>query len=169
MEKKECIFNLVVAIGLMALSFALVYHDKQFVPRDVVKVVEIVDTLVVRDTLKIIEPAKTKTIYTTDTLLVCATDTLIVHDTLYVAVPVTQEYYKGKDYEAWISGYKPKIDSLYVFPKTVYVNKDKTISVTSRKRFAIGIQAGYGATVHQSQVFLSPYIGIGVSYNFLQF
>lgn len=169
MEKKECIFNLVVAIGLMALSFALVYHDKHFVPREVVKVVERVDTLVVRDTLKIIEPAKTKTIHTTDTLLVCATDTLRVHDTLYVAVPVTQEYYKGKDYEAWISGYKPKIDSLCVFPQTVYVNKEKTISVTSRKRFGIGIQAGYGATVHQSQVFLSPYIGIGVSYNFLQF
>ena len=169
MEKKECIFNLVVAIGLMALSFALVYHDKHFVLRDVVKVVERVDTLVVRDTLKIIEPAKTKTIHTTDTLFVCATDTLRIHDTLYVAVPVTQEYYKGKDYEAWISGYKPKIDSLCVFPQTVYVNKEKTIYVTSRKRFGIGIQAGYCATVHQSQVFLSPYIGIGVSYNFLQF
>lgn len=169
MEKKECFFNLIVAIGLMVLSTALVYHDKHFVPREVVKEVVKVDTLVVRDTLKITEPQKVKTIHTRDTLLVKALDTLRIHDTLYVGVPVTQEYYKGKDYEAWISGYEPKIDSLCVFPQTIYINTDKTISVTSRKRFGVGVQVGYGASVHQSQVYLSPYIGIGVSYNFLQF
>ena len=167
MDKKECVFNLIVAIGLIAMAAALVFHEKHLAHKDSATESVQVDTVIVRDTIRVVEPAVIKTIHTRDTLLVVANDTIRIHDTLFVNLPVTQEYYKGKDFEAWVSGYRPNLDSLYVFPKTVYVNK--TISASSQKRFGIGVQVGYGATVRQSQVFLSPYFGVGVSYNFVQF
>lgn len=44
-----------------------------------------------------------------------------------------------------------------------------TISVAPRKRLGIGIQAGYGIGVSSGQIKAFPYVGVGVSYNLIQF
>lgn len=63
--------------------------------------------------------------------------------------------------EAWVSGYRPRLDSLMVFPRTVYqtVTNDiyRTI-VPKKKRWGLGLQAGYGYPG-------GFYVGIGVSRN----
>lgn len=76
-------------------------------------------------------------------------------DTIYVPVPITQKEYLTADYRAWVSGYNAALDSIDVFPKTVYVTKK-----TSARRWGLGVSAGYGAC----RSGLSPYIGIGVYY-----
>lgn len=95
------------------------------------------------------------------------TDTLRIHDTLAVEVPIEQVEYRDTLYQAWVSGYHPALDSIRIFQQTKIVEVTKTIT-EKPKRWGIGIQAGYGATVHQGTFYASPYIGVGVSYNIIR-
>ncbi|MBO8467537.1 MAG: hypothetical protein IAB99_07215 [Bacteroidetes bacterium] len=95
-------------------------------------------------------------------------DTVMVRDTAYVVVEREQRHYQGDDYDAWVSGWRPALDSIRVYPETRYITSEY-ISVTSRKRWGIGIQAGYGVSLPGGKAQIAPYIGVGISYNFLRF
>ena len=41
-------------------------------------------------------------------------------------IPRTQKYYKDPRYEAWVSGYNPKLDSLLIYQQTKTVTIEKT-------------------------------------------
>ena len=125
------------------------------------------DTLTVRDTIIERYPvyvAQTKT----DTMLVAVRDTTVIHDTTYIVLDREQKYYRGDGYEAWISGYRPQLDSCRVFPETKYVTKTVQ-DIRKPTRWGIGIQAGYGVGVSSGQINAFPYIGVGISYNFIRF
>lgn len=101
-------------------------------------------------------------------------ETIVIHDSLIImsdsvgVLPVQQKHYRGDDYEAWISGYRPRLDSIYVFPETRYITNE--IQVKRRPtRWGIGIQAGYGVTLPNGRPQMAPYIGIGISYNIVRF
>ena len=124
------------------------------------------DTLTVRDT--VIE-RMTEYIDRTvlDTVLVAVSDTVMCRDTVYIRAAAVQKHYKGEDYDAWVSGWElsgrgPALDSIYVYPQTRY------ISVEPRKRWGIGIQAGYGIGISSGQVKAFPYIGVGISYDLVR-
>lgn len=130
------------------------------------------DTLRIRDTVFKDRPVPIDTIVT-DTILISVTDPVIVRerDTVQVMVPVMvpvpreTKLYGDSTYRAQVSGYRPSLDWIEVYPQTTVVTR--TISVDSRKRWGIGVQAGYGAYVSGGQVRLTPYVGIGISYNIL--
>lgn len=85
-----------------------------------------------------------------------------IPDSATVVIPITQKVYGDSTYRAYVSGYRPRLDSIFVFPEREIV----TISQKAKfKRWSIGIQAGYGFGRNG----LSPYIGIGISYNLLGF
>lgn len=84
-----------------------------------------------------------------------------------VVLDKVQKQYKdtGK-YAIWISGYQDVwLDSLKMFPKTVY--QKSTVIKKKRYNFCIGPEIGYGYDFNQKK--LSPYIGIGLQWNFCQF
>lgn len=114
---------------------------------------------------------KVKTVVKVDTLLISPpmapllvfrlTDTMRIGDTV---VHREQAYYEDSLYRAWVSGYRPKLDSLQIFPKTVYhtVTNDVYHTITpKKKRWGLGVQAGYG---YPSGV----YAGVGISYSLFQ-
>lgn len=129
------------------------------------------DTLVVTriDTIRIEKPTYHKVI-TRDTILLAVADTIRVNDTTYVQLPVESKVYSDSLYTAQISGYEAELDWIEVYPvtKTVTVNNTLTNTVYKKARWGIGIQAGYGATLYNGKVQLSPYIGVGVSCNFIR-
>lgn len=125
------------------------------------------DTLVIRDTVRERYPVYVERVMT-DTMLVAMTDTVRVSDTVYVRLPREQKRYADTNYVAWVSGYRPSLDSIEVYPVTRYVTKE-IILPGSAKRWGIGIQAGYGIGLAGGKVTGVPYIGIGVSYNILTF
>lgn len=112
---------------------------------------------------------KIKTVVKVDTLLISPpmaplltirlTDTMHIGDTVVLR---EQAYYEDSLYRAWVSGYRPRLDSLMVFPRTVTntVTNDiyHTIKVKDKRRWGLGLQAGYGYPG-------GAYIGVGVSYN----
>ena len=93
------------------------------------------------------------------------TDTVFLTrvDSVEVQVPITQKEYKDSTYHAWVSGFEPSLDSIYVFSKTTTITK--TTPVYVKKRWGVGVQVGVGVTNNK----VSPYIGVGVSYNLWNF
>ncbi|MBP5589252.1 MAG: hypothetical protein J6X26_01810, partial [Bacteroidales bacterium] len=95
-----------------------------------------------------------------DTVFLRYADTLHTTDTVRGVVPLSTYHFQEKGlYDITASGYHLSIDSISVFPKTTYKY------LKDDRRWAIGIQAGVG--VGKDGFF--PYIGVGVSYNFLRF
>lgn len=125
------------------------------------------DTLVVRDTVLERHPVYVERTVT-DTMLMALTDTVRVSDTVYVRLPREQKRYADTNYAAWVSGYRPRLDSIEVYPVTRYVTKE-IILPTPAKRWGIGIQAGYGIGLAGGKATGVPYIGVGISYNILTF
>lgn len=125
------------------------------------------DTLVVRDTVRERYPVYVERTVT-DTMLVALTDTVRVSDTVYVRLPREQKRYADTNYVAWVSGYRPRLDSIEVYQATQYVTKEIILPGPAR-RWGIGIQAGYGIGLAGGKVTGMPYIGIGISYNILTF
>lgn len=107
--------------------------------RQQAEVVIATDTLTVRDTIREIRP-----IYVgntrTDTMLVAVRDTIRLRDTLFVTIDREQRHYRGDDYEAWVSGYRPALDSIHVFPETRYITTEN-IFVEPRKCSSLALEA----------------------------
>ncbi|MEG2599829.1 MAG: hypothetical protein RSA66_10200 [Muribaculaceae bacterium] len=91
----------------------------------------------------------------------------ISDDSINVVVPVTQKVYEDSTYRAYVSGYMPILDSIIIYPRHDVMTITKSIK-EKRKRWGVGIQVGYGMTIKGTPE-LSPYIGIGISYNLFSF
>ena len=144
----------------------------------------VTDTLIIRDTVHIALP----TPQTTDTVGTVTipvppdrhtgtipTDTLRITDTIYIRLPIEQRYYTGPHYEAWISGLRPRLDSLRIRTETLRLTTATTVAHAATtvpqpkpERWGIGIHLGYGITIAPQPQF-RPYIGIGISYNLITF
>lgn len=73
-----------------------------------------------------------------------------IQEPIYIPVPITQKEYQTENYRAWVSGYKPSLDSVWVYPEKIIIREKP-------RRWGIGVIAGYGIG-HNG---LSPYVGIG--------
>ena len=154
------LFNIVNAIGYFVNEHRNAHPSEMKVK---------VDTLFVYDTIFIEKPV-IKKVETIDTLLlpVPITDTLMLHDTVFVHLPIEQRQYSDPRYTAWVSGYRPQLDSIRIYQQREFITKEIKM-VNKPKRWGIGLQAGYGVTLLNNQVFPAPYIGVGLNWNFLQF
>lgn len=119
-----------------------------------------------------------------DTIIKTRTTTEYKRDTLFIPYPLPyitrftgdsikvgsqfvpkeqKAYTDDSTYTVWISGVCPNIDSVTVYPKTVYITNDVYHTLTKykkQKRFGIGVSAGYGIGKRG----LSPMVGIGIFY-----
>ena len=163
-QMKFVCYILLLILGTAAGMFlSHIYHTSHPKPETITRT----DTLVVRDTIIERHPVyvtQTKT----DTMLVAVRDTVTVRDTAYIVIKREQNHYRGDNYEAWVSGYRPRLDSIYVFPETRYITNETQVKRKPTK-WGIGIQAGYGVALPDGRPEMAPYIGIGISYNFIRF
>lgn len=112
------------------------------------------DTVIVIDTVRDTIPVPTKE--TVTKYVQVPGDTIVKYlkgDTVFL--PIIQKEYATPDYHAWVSGYNAALDSIDIFPKTVYITK-----TVPGRRWGLGVMAGYGV----GRSGLSPYIGLGVYY-----
>ena len=127
-------------------------------------------------------PVETRQVVRTDTVTVVRIDTLTLREPVYITrrivdtirvvirqtdtvyLPQEQRRYEDSLYTAWVSGYRPRLDSirLYRSLEVRYIIRERTLTSRS-KRWGVGLQVGYGYT---GKMF-TPYLGIGIGYNFL--
>ncbi len=87
----------------------------------------------------------------------------MIRDSVEVEIPITQKVYSDSTYKAYVSGYKPSLDSLFIFaPHTTSVI---TRTCPKANRWGVGLQVGTG----WSRGGVQPYIGVGISYNLFTF
>ena len=93
-----------------------------------------------------------------------------IPDSIAVDIPITQKVYEDSLYRAYVSGYRPNLDSLIIFPRhdITTVTNGYTYPKSRQKRWGIGIHVGYGMTMSRTPQF-TPYIGFGISYNLITF
>ena len=85
-------------------------------------------------------------------------------DSALVDIPIERRVYEEDSlYRAVVSGWHPSLDTLMVYSKTTTITIREKVPIPDRRRWGIGIQAGAGATRNG----LTPYVGVGVSYNLL--
>lgn len=149
------------------------------------QVVERIDTVIVTETLRVVEPVEVETerlvtrwrvkaalhspLQATDdpdgstcaSLLSAApTGTSSPSaDSVEVELPITQKVYGDSTYRAWVSGYRPNLDSIDVYRKTVTI--ERTL-VQKPKRWCIGVTGGYGYGLLHGRP--DVFVGVGVSY-----
>lgn len=92
---------------------------------------------------------------TTDTV----TNYTVLHDSVLVEVPIESRHYNSPEYDAWVSGYQPSLDSIRVYQKEKYITETITISKPPN-RFSIGLQGGYGYGFRSKT--WEPYVGVGL-------
>ena len=145
-----------------------------------------VDTVVVWDTLKWVEPMPTDSVVTgvvrvpivipsepnlpSDTVLVYEPrklDSILggqnmgkfgVSDTVWATVPRTQKRYEDSTYTAWVSGYEARLDSIEVYRNTVFVTKSEEGRVKNKRVF-LGLTGGFGYGVFTRKP--DVFVGIG--------
>lgn len=123
-------------------------------------------TVIRHDTIKIDSPVPVIK-YIKEKEYVTVTDSLLVHDTVTHIVELPREYlvYQDTTYRAVVSGVQPRLDTIAIYPKTVYQTITKTITKTKKTKWGIGVQAGCGWNGEK----FSPYLGAGVQYNLISF
>lgn len=81
-------------------------------------------------------------------------------DSVEVELPITQKIYEDSLYRAWVSGYDVRMDSIKVYTRTREIRIPVPFAA-KRKRWGVGLQSGYGYPN-------GWYIGVGITYNLLQ-
>lgn len=173
MKGKNIFSTMLLISAITILGYALIYKPiKSPTPTyDVIR-----DTVIYNDTIPYYKPVPKDSLivrYRTDTLPVANKvskrddndDSLLSQsveqdggDSAAVVIPITQKVYEDSTYKAWVSGYEPQLDSIFVYQKTQVINhyiREKP------KHWGIGLQIGYGCTGKE----LRPYVGIGINYN----
>ena len=145
--------------GALASYFAVKGHFQAKLATLTPEVIQVVK----RDTLRLNPVLREIHKVTHDTIKIVMNDTIVRRDTIYLERE--QRIYEDEDYKAFISGFQPRLDSIYVYPKTIYETK-----VSTRKewrRFTYGVQAGVGVVMpFSSSPSFGGYFGIGIGYNF---
>lgn len=96
-------------------------------------------------------------IYEKVPMVVRDVDTLRITDTVLVAIPMHNYRFQDEMYDIEATGYNVGLKRVTVYPRTEY----RTTTIKDKSRWGLGVQAGYGV----SKDGLSPYVGIGISYN----
>ena len=85
-----------------------------------------------------------------------------IHDSIEVPIPIYQKRYEDSLYTAWVSGYRPNLDSIRLYLPEVQTTITKTI-VKPSPLITFGIQAGggYGVINRKPDI----YVGVGAQLN----
>ena len=158
--------SFIVLFALLFISFGFnVYYavkDKDVEIKEKITTVTKIDTIM--DTVLVVKKEK---------VIKVIRDTLVnvefIRDTVDTAkvvadIPIVQkEYSDDSTYTAWVSGYRPSLDSINIYRKKISTNKETVIKKKDIHRFGIGpvVYGGYNFGTKK----LDYGVGIGVSYH----
>ena len=154
--------RVILLLAIMALGCYLMGYfraRKHF--REATKMIQ-VDTMVVRDTIRISGPVEIRYEKLTETLILPKVDTLRLRDTIYLVVNKQIKEYRDSLYYARVSGYEPSLDYIEVYPRTTVISKTETTTLKpSAWRYGLDIGMNYGKAESN---YITPFIGAEVGY-----
>lgn len=129
------------------------------------------DTIRLTDTIpqyfpQPVDGTEVKTVYkwltrvATDTIV--KTDVITCHDSVLVEVPITSKHYKDERYDAYISGYEPNLDSIFVYQKKEIITNTITRTVKDSKHFFLDVGAGCDYKFNEKTAI--PFAELGIKF-----
>ena len=112
-----------------------------------------VDSAVVRYVTKVLPVVKYDTVFRENSATEHFADTSKM---IAVQVPITSKHYNTPEYDAWVSGYEPSLDSIKVYQRTEYITERVTLSKPPNK-WELDAMAGIDYNVASQHY--SPYAG----------
>lgn len=70
-------------------------------------------------------------------------DTPVLQPSGDLDIPITRKTYTGADFKAVVSGWRPSLDSMTVYPKTTTITTEKIVYKPSRFAITAGVTYGY--------------------------
>ncbi|MGN1353796.1 MAG: DUF6808 domain-containing protein [Alloprevotella sp.] len=95
-----------------------------------------------------------------------AADTVVTAeggDSVAVALAIEQKHYAGEQYEAWVSGYMARLDSVRVTERTTTVRERV---YAKGRRWGVGVTAGWGYGLGSGRCDL--WVGVGLTYSLIK-
>lgn len=87
-----------------------------------------------------------------------------IRDSIDVPVPIMQKRYDDSLYTAWVSGFRPALDSIRLhMPEVLTTTTITNTIVKPSPRFSIGLQVGTGYGLFHKQV--DAFVGVGGQIN----
>ena len=85
-----------------------------------------------------------------------------VHDSIEVPLPIIQKRYDDSLYTAWVSGYRPALDSISLHQPEIVTTITKTI-VKPSPRWSVGLSVGPGISIDRER-HMGIYAGFTATY-----
>lgn len=147
--------------GICGFFLGKAKYDKplvESVTRDTVVVVDTAfyDRPIVKDSVRIKYVTRWLPRAVHDTIENYVEEINFLHNTVAVEVPITSKHYGSGEYDAWVSGYEPSLDSIRVYQRTAYITEIRTISKPPNK-WELDIVGGIDYTFKAQQY--RPYAG----------
>lgn len=166
--KKTMIFILMFITGLLTTFFigrktADVLNPVIMTQADTIV---ICDTIRFTDTVTVREPLFAEEYVSGEISLSAATHQIEESstDSLKLTLPMMSRRYENEDFELWVSGIEPRLDSIRIFWHEEQIISHKEVVLRemgkTSSRWSFGIMAGVGITGGRA----GPFIGVGVSY-----
>ena len=106
--------------------------------------------------------------YVTKFLPMVRTDTInndvlsFIHDTVAVQVPITSKHYHASEYDAWVSGYEPNLDSIFVYREKEIITETITKTIKDNKHFFLDV--GVGCEYKFNEKSATPFAELGLKF-----
>ena len=155
-----CFSVLLILATFFMLGFIIGQKHPQKLPVEPIKVK--VDTLVIHDTTMSYRPIYVDRVKL-DSVLVPVVDSVKIHDTTFVYLEREKVTWRDSLCEVYVSGIMASVDSVRHFQEYKYITIETQVPVKVRSHWGLGVNAGYGV----GKGGLTPYVGIGISYNLL--
>lgn len=163
----------IIVVGFIIISTIINLYYINNLDRLIKERIEVLD---VEREIVVVDSVKFDTVfierYDTVRLTKCQTDTLVINDTVVavdsvdVVLPIEVKHYSDTLAETAISfdvtGFRCELNNLYVHNFLNVPTQEKAVKTN---RFGLGLQLGVGLSNDK----FTPYIGVGLNYNLIQF
>ena len=176
--------NWFVVALLCALALSLLWNYRQYQElsdsdvrveeKTVIRYVEKKDSMpdakkeTVVGTIKIPVPKQIQDPWISDNLSESVFDSVGISDKLSdipdsIEVPRTQKVYSDSTYTAYVSGYDPCLDSIFVRQKIIEhsIVETRTVPTKQFRRWNVGLFGGYGYGFKSKE--FEPFVGVGIT------
>lgn len=85
-----------------------------------------------------------------------------VRDSISVPIPIEQKRYEDSLYTAWVSGFRPALDSIRIYHPEITTTITKTI-VQKAPRLSVGLSVGPGVSIDKER-HMGIYVGFTANY-----
>ena len=85
-----------------------------------------------------------------------------IHDSIQVPIPIEQKRYEDSLYTAWVSGFRPALDSIRLHQPEIVTTITETI-VKKAPRLSVGFSVGPGVSIDKDH-HMGIYVGFTANY-----